>query len=45
MRVIGLPDDLKAKFKALCALQNTTMSEKIIRLIREVVEEELENKK
>jgi len=48
MRVINLrnvPDDLHSRLKAVCALENVTMQDKIVELIREYVEKKERKRK
>ena len=47
MRVINLrnvPDELHGRLKAFCALENVTMQDKIVELIREYVERQEKKK-
>lgn len=46
-RVINLrnvPDDLHSRLKAACALENVTMQEKIVELIREYLKKQEKKK-
>ena len=38
MYLRGIPDDLKQKFRALCMLRGKTMTQEVIRFMREEVE-------
>ncbi len=38
MYLRGVPEDLKKRFRALCMLRGKTMTEEVIRLMREQVD-------
>jgi hypothetical protein len=38
MYLRGIPEDLKQRFRALCMLRGKTMTEEVIRFMREQVE-------
>lgn len=43
MRVLNIrtvPDDLHSRFKAQCALENVTMTDKVVELIQAYVEQQ-----
>ena len=48
MRVLNIrtvPEDLHSRFKAQCALENMSMTDKVVGLIREYVEKQEEKRK
>ncbi len=48
MRVLNIrtvPEDLHSRFKAQCALENVSMTDKVVGLIREYVEKQEKKRK
>ena len=45
MIIKKIPDELRNRFKAACAVQGKTMREELIRVMQEVVDKHLKEKK